>query len=315
MVISSCKEKNEGQKKIETIENNIKEVEEVKDIKSFLNLVNKPNSIIKDFSFGDNIQINKFNHFRDSLGVSSFIFQIETINSDIDLDKYRINLRITPFSNQNNLLREDSKKSNLNYDSWFSDFKIKNSNSNTKYIVFSLRTDISEFKNIELFLYDKQLKKFIGNKVSIDYEFENYLNSSKKVNVHKTDGILGREFSVSNFKAYMKEGSKGFYVAYQLTDVVPEERFAKKRLMINIFPTDSYQDFLREDSKKNNSSFDSWYYDIKIKEYENSQFLWAYIPTEILDFNKIEAYIYDETQKRFVGLPVILKDVSLDFNK
>ncbi|MEW4922379.1 hypothetical protein [Algibacter sp. 2305UL17-15] len=314
MVISSCKENKEKEKQLDKTENTTKSVEVINDLNSFLNLESKPNSIFLDVNFGDIIKIERFSYFKDTLGVAHFIFEIKDNNSNIDINKYRMNLRITPFSNQNNLLREDSRISNLNYDSWFSDLKIRSNNNNIKHIVFSLKTAINEFKNVELFLYDKQLKNFLDNKVSVDYEFEKYLSSSKKINLHKVDGILGREFPVSNFKAYLKEDSDGVYVAYQLTDMIPKERFTNKRLMINMFPIDSYADLLREDSRKKNSPSDSWYFDIQIKEYENIQFIWTYIPTEILDFNKIEAYIYDETQKRFVGLPVILNDISLEFN-
>lgn len=313
LLLSSCKEKKEEQNLIDSTEITTPKVEIIDNIDSFLSFQNKPNSIFIDVNFEDIIQLQEFSYFKDSLGVSYFVFEIKDDNSKIDINKYRMNLRITPFDNQNDLLREDSKKSNLNYDSWFSDLKIK-SNDNTQYIVFSVKTVVSKFEKVELLLYDKQLKKFIENKVDVYYEFEKYLTSSTKLNSHKINGVLGREFPVNNFNAYVNEDSNGFYIAYKLTDVVPKERFTKKRLLVKIFPVDGFKDLLREDSLKKNSLSDSWYFDIQIKEYKNNQFIWAYIPTKIIDLNKIEAYIYDENQKRQVGLPVVLNDISLDFN-
>ena len=315
LVTIGCKENSKQteditstQEKTETIDD-----KDVKDISSFLQLSEKPNSLIVNKNLGDVAEIRNMALFKDSTEVTHFVFELFNIDQEIDQEKFRLNIRITPFQSDSNLLREDTKNQNLNYDSWFSDFKITASNQNN-YAVFPIKTGISKFKKIELYLYDQEQGQYLNNMVSIDYEFNKFLLSDNADNTFQIEGVLGREFSVNSLKIYKNEDSKGMEIAYRLSSEYSDDLFDNKRIMVNIYPTEAYIDLLREDSKNKNVVFDSWYADMNVRDLGDSKFIFMNIPSEILDFQKMETYIYDEAQKRFVGLPLVLTDISLEIN-
>ena len=162
-------------------------------------------------------------------------------------------------------------------------------------------------------MYSNELKKFIGSKIRVDYLFEKYLESRNRKNEIEINKSLGAEFSVSNMLIYKKEGDEGIYFAYQLDEEIEKEQIKGKRLVLRLFPIEGLENFLRDDTLEKGLNFDSWYIDTDLKETANGQFLFAYIPTEIVDYKTVETYIYDMNQKRFVGLPIKLNNVSVEY--
>lgn len=319
LINTSCKDEKKGSQEKDTIifevENeDLKEKEQIKDLNSFLVSTNKEYSIPVEKEIIDGLTINDVSTYRDTTDALNFVFSLEkptiTIN---ELKKHRLNLRITPFESEYNLLREESIKNNLLYDSWFSNLEIRETNSKY-FIVFPVKTPISAFKNLSILVYNQETKSYLENRITIDYELNKFLLYEELINTYPLQGVLGGEFEVESLKIYRNEGAKSFYLAYKLSKNYPDELFENKRLMVNIYPTEGELDLLREDSKERQLEYDSWYSDLEIKSAKDYKYIWAFIPSDVLDLKLIKTYIYDNIQKRFVGLPVDLGDVSIEFN-
>ena len=80
-----------------------------KDLKTFLNRAEHTFNVGVNSVLGENIEIESFSFFKDIDSVSFFIFKLKDKTADIDIKKYRMNLRVTPYKNQLQFLREDSK--------------------------------------------------------------------------------------------------------------------------------------------------------------------------------------------------------------
>lgn len=319
LINTSCKDdKKENQDKdtiIFEVENeDLKEKVQIKDLRSFLESSNKEYSIPVEKKLIEGLMVNDVSTYRDTTGVINFVFSLNMPSITMsELEKYRLNLRIAPFESEYNLLRKESLNNNLSYDSWFSNFQIREVNNNN-FVVFPIKTEISAFKNISLLVYNQETKTYLENRIKIDYELNKFLLYEELLNTYPMEGVLGGEFEVESLKIYRNEGAKSFYLAYKLSKNYSIEAFENKRLMINIYPIEGELDLLREDSKEKQLEYDSWYSDIKIKSTKDYQYIWAFIPSDVLDLKLIKTYIYDNIQKRFIGLPVDLSDVSIEFN-
>ena len=316
LIILGCKKdkkESHDQERIifEVKEKNSLEPDEIYDLDSFLEYYEENNALSIDKAFYENTKVKNISTFRDSTETLYIVFMFNKPISDINkLKNFRLNLRITPFESERNLLMDVSKKSKLDYDSWYSDFNVKNVEDNS-FIVFPVKTKITKFKKFDLLVYNQGTKSYLDSRISVDYELNRFLLNDESKNSFVLEGTLGGELKVDRLKIFKNEDGSSYF-AYKLDENYPKDFTQNKRLMINIHPIQSELHLLREDSKSKNVPYDSWYSDLEIKTIQDNEYVWAYIPSNYMELKLVQTYIYDSFQKRFIGLPVTINDLYID---
>lgn len=274
----------------------------VNNIQDFLLLKNKPNAIEINSDLFNGLEVREFSKYLSAKDSSEyFVFSLKNKNN-IVVGDYRIIVRTFPFDSDLSKLRDDSRERSLHFDSWSSNLKIDN-NEIGDFFKVKIKSEIKEFREVQFLLYDKNSKKYVGNKITIETELEKYLQERKKQDGEEVDTDIGGVFPTTEFFAHQVSNSDGAYFILKLKNELSDEVLKNNRIVLKTFPYEDDLDLLREDSKSKNAKHDSWYIDPSLISNTKENYVYVYVKTEITEFNKVELRVYDKLQKRYVGLP------------
>lgn len=315
--LSACKEdknkenniiNNPAQKSIDLYEENIVSV---KNIDDFLNLENKPNSLKINKNLGSDFFLEELSNYKaEKENEQHYILKIG-YQEGVNLLDYRVIMRMFTFEKDLDKLSNDSKSRNINMDIWSSDLEVKNNELGT-FFDMKIETEIENYRRIEVLLYSKSSKSYIGDRVLIEKELMDYLQKEDSYSNTAIQSDLGGVIPAENIFAFQDSNEEGAYFVFKLKEDISESKLENYRIVIMTYPLEEELNLLREDSLEKESDFDAWYMDPSIISDGNEMFFFAYLKTQVLDFKKVDIRVYDKNQKRYIGLPISLEYFSLN---
>jgi len=123
---------------------------------------------------------------------------------------------------------------------------------------------------------------------------------------------LGGLYSMTKASVIIDPDSDdNIYISFLLGREIIEEEFKDYELQLNVFPYAEEVSLLREDTKKKDRDYDSWYFKPKIASVNGVSFLYKKLDTPISDFRQIYVHLYDVNTKKIIQESIVIKNLEL----